>query len=206
MLNVWFLTRPLQIFLFVCLTIVDFLCVRWVRGERWEGRLGSWEARCRWVLWSHEGSIEHRLLWLVFTGSWSWRSGSRSHCFHPVSVALNTIMKMSLDTEYKTYNFSIEYCENVHVRNFRGRVCSENVAQHINNYLSVHWHHPRSHALSSELSKSEWGPRALTPYVISACQQAGGCFEKLTKIGEPVIPEKIHKYSKNPDTVIHSAL
>ena len=100
-----FLTRPLQIFLFVCLTIVDFLCVRWVQGERWEGRLGSWEAWCRWVLWSHEGSIEHRLLWLVFTGSCSWRSGSRSHCFHPASVALNTIMKMSLDTEYKTYNF-----------------------------------------------------------------------------------------------------
>lgn len=99
---------------------------------------------------------------------------------------------------------SIESCENVH--NSHDRVCSENVAQHINNYLSVHWHHPRSHALSSELSKSEWGPRALTPYVISACQQAGGCFEKLTKIGEPVIPEKIHKYSKNPDTVIHSAL
>ena len=80
-------------------------CVRWVQGERWEGRLGSWEAWCRWVLWSHEGSIEHRLLWLVFTGSCSWRSGSRSHCFHPASVALNTIMKMSLDTKYKTYNF-----------------------------------------------------------------------------------------------------
>ena len=172
MLNVWFLTRPLQIFLFVCLTIVDFLCVRWVQGERWEGRLGSWEAWCRWVLWSHEGSIEHRLLWLVFTGSCSWRSGSRSHCFHPASVALNTIMKMSLDTEYKT---SIESCENVH--NFHGRVWTENVTQHINNYLFVHWHYPWSHALSSGLSKSECGPRALTPYVISAWQQAGRCLK-----------------------------
>ena len=180
-----FLTRPLQIFLFVCLTIVDFLCVRWVQGERWEGRLGKPNAdEC----FDHTKDRSS-------TDCSGWCSPDPAVGAPEVEAIVSTQPLLLWTQLWKcpwTQNTklttSIESCENVH--NSHDRVWTENVAQHINNYLSVHWHYPRSHALSSELSKSEWGPCALTPYVISACQQAGGCFEKLTRMDDTVIPEK----------------